>query len=98
MMKRFRKKLRMAGLEDSLRHELNLSSSASEWLCRLAQDCGRQHGLDILSVRADVLTDTVFWQLERSGHQDLLNRLAADNERFSHRLEFYRDSRTSAAA
>ena len=98
MITRFRKKLRMAGLEDRLQSELGLSSGASAWLCRLAKDCAQQNGLDLLSVRADVVADSVFWQLERGGHADLLDKLAQDNQRFSVKLAQYRNSRAPEAA
>ena len=98
MITRFKKKLRMAGLEDRLQSELGLSNSASAWLCRLAKDCAQQSGLDLLSVRSDVIADSVFWQLERGGHADLLNKLAEDNARLSAKLDHYRNSRVANAA
>lgn len=98
MITRFKKKLRMAGLGDRLQLELGLSRSTADWLCRLASDCAQQNGLDLLSVRADVVADSVFWQLERGGHTDLLDRLAKDNQRMSSELARYRNSRLAEAA
>ncbi len=98
MITRFKKKLRMAGLEDRLQGELDLSTATSAWLCRMAKDCAQQNGLDLLSVRADVVADSVFWQLERGGHADVLDKLAVDNERLSDRLAQYRNSRLAEAA
>ncbi len=98
MITRFKKKLRMAGLEDRLQRELGLSQGASDWLCRLARDCAQQNGLDLLSVRADVVADSVFWQLERGGHAGLLDRLAEDNPQLSAKLTTYRNSRVANAA
>ena len=98
MITRFKNKLRLAGLEDRLQRELALSKSASDWLCRLARDCAEQQGLDLLSVRADVIADAVFWQLERGGHTDLLDRLAQGNPQLSARLTGYRNSRIDQAA
>jgi len=98
MITRFKKKLRLAGLEDRIQSELGLSTAASGWLCRLAQDCAQQNGLDLLSVRADVIADAVFWQLERGGHSALLDQLAEENPLFANRLISYRNSRSSKAA
>ena len=98
MITRFKNKLRMAGLEDRLQGELGLSRGAADWLCRLANDCAQQHGLDLLSVRADTVADSVFWQLERGGYADLLDRLAQDNPCLSSQLAGYRNSRLAEAA
>ena len=98
MITRFKKKLRMAGLGDRLQMELGLSRSTADWLCRLASDCAQQDGLDLLSLRADVVADSVFWQLERAGHTDLLDRLASGNQRMSSALTRYRNSRLDQAA
>lgn len=98
MIKRFKNRLRMAGLEDRLQSELGLSDSANSWLFRLAKDCAQQNGLDLLSVRCDVIADSVFWQLERSGHANLLNKLAKDSTQLSAKLDHYRSSRVAKAA
>ena len=98
MITRFKEKLRIAGLGDRLQSELGLPSNTADWLCRMANDCAQQDGLELLSIRADVVADSVFWQLERGGHADLLDRLAQGNPRLASKLARYRDSRLPRAA
>ena len=98
MMTRFKNKLRMSGFEDRLQQELGLSASASSWLSRLARDCARARGIDLLSVRGDVLADTLFWHLECAGYDGLLDKLAADSDVLAGRLERYRTLKTANAA
>lgn len=98
MITRFRNKLRLAGLEDTLQSELGLPGNASRWLGRLAYDCAEKQGFDLLSVRGDLVVDASFWQLERAGYDALLAKLGQEHTRFQSRLAQYRSSRVQRAA
>lgn len=98
MINRFRNKLRISGLEDRLQRELGLAADTSVWLSRMARDCARIRGIDLLSVRGDVLADTLFRQLECAGYDDLLDKLAVDSDVFASRLARYRTLKLANAA
>ncbi len=98
MITHFKNKLRMSGLEDRIQRELGLAADTSAWLSRMARDCARLRGIDLLSVRGDDLADTLFWQLECAGYDDLLDKLAGDSDVFAGRLERYRTLKLANAA
>ena len=98
MINRFKKKLRLSGLEDVLQQDLQIPRSTSAWLARLGYDLAKQNGQDLLRTAPDVMTDRVFWLLERAGYSDLLDDLAANHYMANAELQRYRSSRNQQAA
>jgi len=98
MINRFKNKLRLSGIEDQLQRDLEIPRTASAWLSRLAFDLAQKNGHDLLAISPDILTSSVFWQIERAGHSDLLDTLAKDHYTFSAELQRYRGSRGQQAA
>ena len=90
MIKRLNKKLRMAGLEDSLVAQLGLEPGSSAWLARLACDVADKNGVDLLEFRGPARISQLLWQLEGAGYQELLDRMAADAPTFAQSLAAHR--------
>ncbi len=102
MIKRLDKKLRMAGLEDSLVAQLGVAAGSSAWLARLGCDVSRKNGVDLLASRGPAQIAQLLWQLERAGYQELLDRMAADTPTLArslaaHRATFARPAWRAAA-
>lgn len=98
MITRFKNKLRLSGMEDHLQRELQIPRTTSAWLARMAFDVAQQNGHDLLKSPADVLTNAVFWQLERAGFSDLLDNLAEEHYTVKAELQRYRQGRGQLAA
>jgi hypothetical protein len=98
MINRFKNKLRLSGIEDQLQRDLQIPRTASAWLSRLAFDLAQKNGQDLLAISPDILTSSVFWQIERAGHSELLDALAKDHYTFDAELQRYRSSRGQQAA
>ena len=98
MINRFKNKLRLSGIEDQLQRDLQITRTASAWLSRLAFDLAQKTCHDLLSTAPYTLTSSVFWQIERSGHSELLDALAKDHDTFCDELQRYRTGRAQQAA
>ena len=98
MMTRLKNKLRISGFEDRLQRELGLTAETSSWVSRLVQNCADSDGMDVLSVRGDLLAETLVWHLERSGYMGLLEKLADDSPALADSLSNYRSPNLASAA
>ena len=98
MMTRFKNKLRRSGLEDRLARELRINLSTAIWLCRLAEDVALRQGQDLLRTNRDVVAESVFWQLERGGYSEVLDKLAVEHYTVAERLKRFRTARGQEAA
>ena len=76
MIKRLDRKLRMAGLEDSLVAQLGLEPGSASWLARLGCDVACKDGDEQLDFRGPAQIAQLLWQLERAGYSALLDQMA----------------------
>ncbi len=90
MIKRFNRKLRMAGLEDALQYGLGVGSGTAAWLARLGHDAAQKDGVDLLDFRGPAQLTQLFWQLEAAGFGELLDRVAAGVPVFAESLASHR--------
>ena len=90
MIKRFDKKLRMAGLEDTLKYQFGVSANSASWLVRLAYDAAARRQTDLLAFRGPSLLSQFFWQLEGAGFGELLDRVGAEAPAFGESLAAHR--------
>ena len=98
MITRFKNKLRLSGLEDHLQQQLQIPRTTSAWLARMAYDVAQQNGHALLKTPMDVMTNAVFWQLERGGYADLLDNLAEEHYMVKAEIQRYRQGRGQLAA
>jgi hypothetical protein len=87
MIKRLSNKLRVAGLEDNLVKELDLSSASANWLARLGCDIAKRQGLDLLALRGTLQVSLLVNLLQENGYRSLLDTLGKDNPRVAERLQ-----------
>ena len=90
MIKRFNRKLRMAGLEDTLQYRLGIGGGTAAWLARLGHDAAQKDGVDLLEFRGPAQLTQLFWQLEGAGFGELLDRVASGVPAFAETLEGHR--------
>ena len=90
MIKRFDKKLRMAGLEDTLQHQLGVNANTASWLARLAYDTAARDRVKLLDFRGPALVSQFFWQLEGAGFGGLLDRVGVETPAFGKSLAAHR--------
>jgi hypothetical protein len=90
MIRRFDKKLRMAGLEDTLQYELGVNADTASWLARLAYDAAARQQIDLLAFRGPALVSQFFWQLEGAGFDGLLDRVGVETPTFGKSLAAHR--------
>jgi hypothetical protein len=86
MIRRFSNKLRIAGLEDSLRHEMCLKASTAKWLAYLAYETAEKQGIDLLSLKGRIQLNLLFSLMRENGFDTLLDILCADQPEFAQRL------------
>ncbi len=92
MIKRLNKKLRMAGLEDSLVTQLGLEQGSASWLARLGCDVAFKDGVELLDFRGPAQITQLLWQLERAGYGALLDQMAATAPVLGRSLEAHRST------
>jgi hypothetical protein len=97
MIKRLNKKLRMAGLEDSLVAHLGLEPGSASWLARLGCDVAEKDGVELLEFRGPAQITQLLWQLDRAGYNELLDRMAAQAPVLGRSLESHRSTFAESA-
>jgi hypothetical protein len=86
MITKFKHKLRMAGLEDKLHHQLGLRPGMAVWMTRMAWDIAAQRNVDLLAYRGDALLAQFVQLLESSSYRNLLRMAADSSEAFAEYL------------
>ena len=86
MIKRFSRKLRVAGLEDRLQNEMQLLPASSKWLVQMGCDIAQQRGIDLMALKGRVQLNLLFNMLSEDGHDGLLKSLAAQQPEFGEHL------------
>ena len=87
MINRLSTKLRVAGLEDNLAKELELTSATANWLARLGCDIAERQGLELLALRGTLQVSLLVNLLHENGYQQMLETLAQDNAKVGERLQ-----------
>jgi hypothetical protein len=73
MISKFKQTLRIAALEDLLRHQLGLRPNTATWMARLAWDVAAENNVDLMAYRGNALLSQALELIEGSEHRSALH-------------------------